>query len=175
MSLRCLVLDQGYQPHRVVSWQRAITMLFREVVEIIEEYDEEIKSVTFIMKAPAVIRLLNRVRRKRGVKFSRVNVLTRDNFRCQYCGQKKQTKNLNYDHVIPRSQGGKTIWENIVTSCYNCNDKKGGRTPLQAKMKLIKNPIRPKSLPIAALHLVSGESYPEVWNNYCYWHGELEK
>lgn len=173
---RTLVLDLGYQPHRIVSWQRAVTMLFQGKVEIVEEYEEEIyRSTTAVMKMPAVIRLLNKVRNKKAVRFSRMNVLTRDHWTCQYCGKKLSTKKLNYDHVVPRCQGGKTVWTNIVTSCYPCNGRKRDRTPEQAGMKLIKKPIQPKSLPVMAFHVDPGESIPEAWANWVYWHGKLEE
>jgi 5-methylcytosine-specific restriction endonuclease McrA len=173
---RTLVLDMGYQPHRIVSWQRAVTMLFQGKVEIVEEYDETIYSgVTFTMQMPAVVRLLRRVARKKAVKFSRMNVLTRDDWTCQYCGKRLPTKKLNYDHVIPRSQGGKTVWENIVTSCYDCNDRKRDRTPQQARMHLRKPPVKPRSLPVVAFHVDVGESIPDAWRNFIYWHGALEE
>lgn len=175
MTARVLVLDQGYQPHRIVSWQCAITMLFRGVVEVIEEYDEDVRSVTFVMKMPAVVRLLRRISRRRAVRFSRMNVLLRDGFRCQYCGHKFQMRQLNYDHVIPRAQGGKTCWENIVVSCFDCNHKKASRTPEQAKMHLLKTPERPKSLPLTAFRIDEYEDAPSVWRNYLYWHGALEE
>lgn len=174
MSTRVLVLDQGFQPHRIVSWQRAVTMLFRGVAETIEEYDEEIRSVTFVMKVPSVIRLLRKVGRKRAVKFSRINVLTRDNFTCQYCGKHLPTRKLNYDHVVPRCQGGKTTWENIVTSCFPCNDRKRDRTPEQAGMRLLKKPIKPRSLPVVAMHLDLTD-IPSAWMSYCYWNTALEE
>lgn len=175
MTTRVLVLDQGYQPHRIVSWQCAITMLFRGVCEVIEEYDEDVRAVTFVMKMPAVIRLLKRISRRRAVRFSRMNVLLRDSFTCQYCGHKFPTRQLNYDHVLPRSQGGKTCWENIVTSCFDCNHRKAGRTPEQAKMWLLRKPERPKTLPLIAFHIEEGDNFPEVWRNYLYWHGALEE
>ena len=88
---------------------------------------------------------------KRGVKFSRNNVFARDDFRCQYCGARKSARELNYDHVVPRVQGGKTVWENIVASCYDCNGMKRGRTPEQAGMKLLRAPVKPRSLPMTTL------------------------
>lgn len=175
MSTMVLVLDQGFQPHRIVSWQRAVTMFWRGVCEIVEEYDEEIRSVTLTMKMPAVVRLLRAVGRKRAVKFSRINVLTRDNFTCQYCGKHLAVRKLNYDHVVPRCQGGKTVWENIVTSCVPCNDRKRGRTPEQARMRLLKIPIRPKSLPIVAMHIDVGDTLPDTWASYLFWNTALEE
>jgi 5-methylcytosine-specific restriction endonuclease McrA len=151
--MRTLVLDQGYQPHRVVSWQRAITMLFDGKVEVVEEYEHDVRSVTFTIKMPAVVRLLRAVRGKRGVKFSRINVATRDGFRCQYCGRKLPLSKLTYDHVVPRSQGGKTRWENIVMACYDCNGRKGDRTPTQAGMRIDKLPVKPQWLPVVAFRI----------------------
>ena len=173
--MRTLVLDQGYQPHRVVSWQRAITMLVGGKVEVVEEYDEDIRSVTFTIKMPAVVRLLRAVRGKRGVKFSRVNVATRDGFRCQYCGNEFPLGQLTYDHVVPRAQGGKTRWENIVMACYSCNGRKGRRTPEQAGMKLQKQPVKPGWLPLIAFRIDPACSVPEAWTHWVYWHGALEE
>lgn len=171
-----LVLDQGYQPHRVVSWQRAVLMLFQQKAESVEDYDEVIyDSETLVIKMPAVIRLLRRVTRKKAVRFSRMNVLTRDKWTCQYCGQRLPTRKLNYDHVVPRSQGGKTVWENIVTSCYPCNSKKGDQTPAQAGMTLHKTPHKPKHLPVAAFYIDSQASVPDQWASWIYWHGKLEE
>jgi 5-methylcytosine-specific restriction endonuclease McrA len=173
--MQTLVLDQGYQPHRVVSWQRAITMLFDGKVEVVEEYEHDIRSVSFTIKMPAVVRLLRAVRGKRGVKFSRINVATRDDFRCQYCGKKSPLSKLTYDHVVPRCQGGTTRWENIVMACYACNGRKGHRTPAQAGMRLGKLPVRPTWLPVIAFRIDPAHSIPEAWTNWIYWHGALEE
>ena len=186
MTAQTLVLTQGYEPHRIVSWQRAVLLLFQEKVELIESYDEPLMSPeqaesarengwTFAIKMPAVVRLLNRVRRKRVVRFSRINVLTRDDWTCQYCGTRLPSRKLNYDHVIPRSRGGKTVWENIVTCCFPCNAKKDNRTPEEAKMLLRKKPYKPRSLPVMAFHLDAADTIPEVWRNFIYWHGALEE
>jgi len=171
---RTLVLDMGYQPHRIVSWQRAVTMLFEGKVEVVEEYDEDIRSVSITIKMPAVVRLLRAIRgRKKAVKFSRINVMSRDKFRCQYCGRRLPMSELNYDHVIPRSRGGRTVWENIVTCCYSCNDRKGGRTPGEAGMRLLKQPVKPKHLPFITFRFDTG-SIPDAWASWVYWQGELE-
>jgi len=106
-SSQTLLLNQGFEPIKVISWQRAITLLFLGKVEVLEEYDHNIRSVTMIIKIPAVVRLLRAFRRHaRPVKFSRVNIYARDNYRCQYCGKKAPISDLTYDHVLPRSQGG---------------------------------------------------------------------
>lgn len=129
-----------------------------------------------VLHIPAVIRLLG-VYRKRDVKFSRINVLTRDNFTCQYCGKKRSSHELNYDHVIPRSQGGKTCWENIVMACSGpgeCNALKADRTPAEAGMRLLHKPVKPKSLPVASLRLERFKDLPEMITSYLYWNAELE-
>jgi 5-methylcytosine-specific restriction endonuclease McrA len=167
---RVLVLTAGMEPHRIVPWQRAITMAFLGKVEVLEEYDEILyRSPSLTVRMPAVIRLLRLFRGiKRAVKFSRVNVMTRDRFTCQYCGEQKRMRELNYDHVIPRHLGGRTCWENIVTSCYPCNARKRNRTPEQAGMVLLSLPVKPKSLPLSA-HLDLGGTIPEPWQGYVYW------
>jgi 5-methylcytosine-specific restriction endonuclease McrA len=169
------VLDQGYQPHRIVSWQRAVVMLFDGKVEVVEEYAEHVRSVRFAIKMPAVVRLLRAVRGPRGVKFSRMNVATRDGFACQYCGQKLPLSKLTYDHVVPRSQGGSTRWENIVMACLACNGRKAHRTPEQARMQLLKRPVKPAWLPAVSFSVASGCSVPEAWTHWVYWHGALEE
>lgn len=174
--MRTLVLDQGYQPHRVISWKRAVTMLFAGKVEVVEEYDEDIRSVSITIKMPSVVRMLRKIRgRKRAIKFSRMNVATRDKFTCQYCGDRLPLRQLTYDHVLPRAQGGKTTWENIVMACYGCNESKGARTPRQASMRLRKTPVRPKWLPVIAFRIDPACSVPEAWANWLYWHGALEE
>jgi len=174
--VRTLVLDRSYQPHRVVSWQRAVSMLFQDKIEVLEEYDEDIRSVSICIKMPAVVRLLHRVNgRKRAVKFSRINVATRDNFSCQYCGDRLPLRKLTYDHVIPRAQGGKTSWGNIVMSCYDCNSKKGNKTPKQAGLNLRKDPVKPSSLPVIVFRIDPQATIPEQWVSWTYWHGALEE
>ena len=116
--MQVLVLDQGYAPHRVVHWQRAICMLFGGKVEVLEEYDEIVRSPSVAIHVPAVVRLLNAARRRpRVVRFSRFNVLLRDSFTCQYCGQRPHARELTMDHVVPRAQGGSTRWTNVVAAC----------------------------------------------------------
>lgn len=169
--MRTLLLTPWMSPHKVISWETAITLIYLQKAEVLEEYDEEIRSPSITMKVPAVIRLnkpLDGV--KRGVKFSRINVFTRDGFRCQYCGNRKQMKELNYDHVVPRVKGGKTNWENIVACCYDCNDKKGQKTPEQAGMRLLRKPFKPKSLPHSFLQ-VDRMTIPDAWSAYCKTHG----
>lgn len=172
--METLVLTHTYEPHRVVSWQKAITMFFDGKVEVLSEYDEDIRSVSLTVKMPAVVRLVRAVRHpRRGVKFSRANVLARDSFTCQYCARKATPRDLTFDHVVPRSQGGRTMWENIVTACARCNTRKGGRTPEQAGMRLAKRPVRPKELPLMFLKLDFGRGVPEAWKSWMWWQSEL--
>lgn len=164
---RTLLLTPWMSPHKVISWEMAVRLQYTNKVDVLETYDEEISSPSVTWRVPAVVRLRKPMSTmKRGVKFSRVNVFTRDGFRCQYCGLKKGMLELNYDHVLPRIQGGKTNWTNIVTSCYPCNDHKGSRTPAQAGMKLLKVPVKPAKLPQSYLTL-DRRSMPEVWAPYC--------
>jgi 5-methylcytosine-specific restriction endonuclease McrA len=172
--MQTLVLDQGYQPHRIVSWQRAVVMLFDGKVEVVEEYDEDIRSVSVTIKMPAVVRMLRAMRgKKRGIKFSRINVATRDGFSCQYCSVKLPLRKLTYDHVVPRSQGGRTTWENIVMACYDCNEAKSDRTPAQAGMRLARTPVKPTWLPVIAFRVDPASSVPDAWSNWLYWHGTM--
>ena len=174
--LRTLVLDQGYQPHRIIRWERAIAMVLGDKAEILEEYDEDITTVTLRFKVPSVIRILRAIpRRKKAVRFSRINIMTRDGFSCQYCGKKLTISQLTYDHVRPRSQKGPTSWENIVSACYPCNGKKRNRTPEEAGMKLLRQPYKPTTLPLVAFHFEIGRDLPSTWASYVYWQGELEQ
>jgi 5-methylcytosine-specific restriction endonuclease McrA len=112
-----------------LHWQDAAKMIYENTVDVIAEYDEELRSPSTVWKMPAVVRLRRNVGdRKRGVKFSRMNVYQRDNFICQYCGKKFRWSELTYDHLVPRSRGGRTNFLNIVTACKPCNAKKANLT-----------------------------------------------
>jgi 5-methylcytosine-specific restriction endonuclease McrA len=171
-----LLLDQGYQPVDVISWQEAIRLIFLDKAEVVEEYEDDIRSAFLVIKMPAVVRLVNMFRRnkKRNVKFSRVSIYSRDDFSCQYCGVKKKMKEFTFDHVVPRSRGGKTNWENIVTCCVPCNSKKNNRTPEEAKMVLKKRPVRPDWIPAFVIRL-NQTSVPDAWRDYLYWNTELDE
>ena len=161
--MQTLVLDQGYQPQRIIPWQRAVGMLFGGKAEVVEDYAEVIRSVSFSMPMPAVVRMTRAHRRyRRSIRFSRTHVLQRDGFRCQYCGQDKLPGELTYDHVVPRSRGGKTNWENIVAACKPCNTKKANRTPDEARMRLMKRPMEPSWLPPLRT-VVRAHAVPEAW------------
>jgi 5-methylcytosine-specific restriction endonuclease McrA len=171
-----LLLNATYEPLRVVHWQKAITLWCQGKVEIVSVYDREIRAVTFSMKLPSVIRLLRRIRVRRRldyVPFSRANIYARDNHRCQYCGDAFPTAELTFDHVVPVAQGGRKDWENIVTCCITCNRRKGGRTPAQAHLHLIRPPKRPDKAP--AIRITFGlRNAPESWRDYVYWNVELD-
>lgn len=170
---RTLLLSQSYEPIKVISWRRAFILLTLGKVEVLEEYDENVRSVNLMFKVPAVVRLLRAFRRHRKpVKFSRVNIYARDKYRCQYCSNKSPIADLTYDHVIPRAQGGKTTWQNIVTCCYSCNGNKGNRTPQQAGMKLRRKPVQPRWVPAVTIR-ISTSSVPDAWRDYLYWTGAL--
>src|SRR5690349_14520435 len=122
-----LLLNSTYEPLRVVHWQKAIALLWQGKVEVLEVYDREIHGVSISFKLPAVMRLLKLVRLKdshRAVKFSRINIFTRDGYVCQYCRTKYRTEELTFDHVVPIAKGGRKTWENIVTACWRCNNKR---------------------------------------------------
>jgi len=163
---RVLVLDLFFQPHRIVSWERAVCLLFDGKAEVVEEYDETIRSPSVTMQVPAVIRMKKKSRtRKQSIKFSRENVLTRDGFQCQYCSRMCESHELTYDHVLPRSRGGQTNWENIVAACYACNAKKADRTPTEAGMALLRAPRKPTWLPVTTKRF-NVRSMPDVWRPY---------
>jgi len=167
MNSRTLVLTSWYFPHRIVSWEAAVTLVYLGKVDVLVSYSDEIRSPSTSIKVPAVLRLKKKTAAtKRGVKFSRMNVYVRDDFACQYCGVKQSMSALTYDHVIPRAQGGRTEWENIVTACNLCNARKGNRTPDQAGMFPLRDPTRPISLPLVPPRIDVANA-PAEWRDYC--------
>ena len=168
--MKTLILTQGYLPHRVVGWQKAVSLSYTGKVEVVETYDELVRSPRIAMPMPAVVRLTRHFKaRPPKVRFSRQNVLLRDDFTCQYCGAEADKAKLTFDHVIPRSQGGKTRWDNIVTACRPCNSSKGNRTPEQAGMVLKSKPQRPESLPFKLKQLKIGYDVPDPWKSWVWW------
>jgi 5-methylcytosine-specific restriction endonuclease McrA len=186
-----LVLNRFYMPIRVISARRALTLLYRDCCEVIavegthyvnfdfnswcelsqlqateklpgEDY---IRTPGFELQLPRIIRLSRFERMPaQTVRFSRKNIFARDDFQCQYCGLKKPSNQLSLDHVIPRSLGGKTTWENIVCCCLRCNSRKGGRTPAQAAMTLLTHPAKPRYNP--ALGLPLSDPRYDCWKNF---------
>jgi len=162
-------LNATYEPIKVISWQKAITLVLLGKAELIERQETMVRTSTRKYELPAVLRLVRRVRvPRKPVQFSRANIYRRDKFICQYCGGTFAPAVLTFDHVMPRSRGGDTSWTNIVTSCGNCNRLKGDRTPEEAGMPLLNEPKEPKWWPFA---LGSGynESTPAEWRPYL-WH-----
>ena len=171
-----LLLNATYEPLKVVDWRKAITMLCQGKVEVVSEYEREIRSVSVTFRLPSVIRLLRYITIKRRVDyipFSRVNIYARDDDTCQYCGSRFSVGELTFDHVVPVSQGGRKDWENSVTSCIRCNRRKGGRTPVEAGMRVIRPPARPTRSPVMRLTLGLRDA-PDSWRDYLYWNVELD-
>jgi len=162
-----LVLNATYEPLNVVSVRRAVLLLLKEKAEVVEAAEAWLRSETTALQVPLVIRLVYYVRipRRFALPLSRRTVLARDHYTCQYCGDQPGKANLTIDHVIPRSRGGETRWENVTTACGPCNRQKGNRTPEEAGMPLLRRPGRPRYL---ALTLLAGTSAPEVWSKYMY-------
>lgn len=160
--MRTLLLDSTFFPVRVVNWQKAMVLLLTGRAELVEEYeDKTIKSVTQSYNLPRILRLFNRHKSSKNVRFTRQNVFWRDNHRCQYCGGRFSSSDLTFDHVIPSSRGGPTTWENIVSACHPCNTKKGSKTPKEAGIKLLKTPKEPSWTPQLCLRLK--EDDPDEW------------
>ncbi len=188
LSASVLVLNRNYTAVRVVSARRAFSLLYRNCAEVIDAHDEQWEVLDFEswvgvsrertrvagaqepyvctprhrILVPRVIRLVSYDKvPRREVKFSRRNILARDEHRCQYCGKRLPTSQLSLDHVTPKSRGGKSTWTNVVTACNPCNTRKGGRMPWEASMKLRKVPAPPKKNPSLA-DKVESPSY-RVW------------
>lgn len=168
-----LVLDIDYRPLRVDDWKRAVADVMLGKQEVVEySRDRTIQGVARTYPMPSVVRLLRRFRRDRiRIKFSRLNIYARDGFVCQYCGRRRPTEDLTFDHVRPRSRGGKTCWENIVTCCVACNAAKADRTPGEAGMRLLREPRKPHALPSVTVKM-DATRIPAEWAGY--WSDALE-
>jgi len=162
-----LVLNATYEPLNVISVRRAVLLLLKEKAEIVEAAGAWLHSEQLALPVPLVIRLVCYVRIPRhfSLPLSRRTVLARDHYTCQYCGERLPKAILTVDHVQPRSKGGDTCWENVVAACGSCNRRKGGRTPDEARMPLLREPRRPRYL---ALTLLEEASAPQVWDKYMY-------
>ena len=197
-----LVLNKCYMAVHIIPVRRAFCLLFKELAEVVtlddgrylshdfqswrevsearahfkDPDDDYIRTIHFEIQVPRVIRLLtyDRLPRTR-IKFNRRNIFARDGNRCQYCGKRFPTGELSLDHVMPRSRGGGTDWENIVCACVKCNVRKGGRTPSEAGMRLTKPPIKPKTSPTLGLKLANRKY--QSWKTFlddAYWTVELK-
>lgn len=173
-SHRVLLLSPWFTALKVISVEMAIRLIYSKKAIAVENYDETISSPSVTWQVPAVVQLAKPPPgNKKGIKFSKVNIFTRDGGKCSYCGVKKPMKEMNYDHVVPRRLGGKTEWGNIVLSCYFCNEAKGGRTPEQAGMKLLNLPYRPTKLPMTYV-VFDKKTIPSIWEPYCQFHSAEE-
>lgn len=190
-----LVLNRSYLPIHVTSVRRAFSLLYQGIARAVDaQYQtfdfDEWRQLAVARDAEAIGTAAGRIRvprvivlvvfdrlPKRHVRFSRINLMARDNFQCQYCGVKPSRGELNLDHVVPRALGGRSTWENVVTSCVDCNRRKGGSTPRQARMKLRSRPERPRWTPLMNL-MLSSLRYEE-WKPFLnvvdasYWNVEL--
>jgi len=180
-NLKTLVLNADMQPLSwgplsVWPWQDALVAVLQDRVLQVCTYDYEIRSASQSFLVPSVVALKSYHIRKK-VSFTRFHVFLRDRMRCQYCGQKFDPKDLTFDHVIPRSRGGRATWENIVTCCHVDNIAKGAKTPKEAKMRLLRSPFEPTPYEID----VAAKSYArlkydlhETWLDFLYWDSDLE-
>ena len=159
---RVLVLNATYEPLNTVSMPRAVALLLADKAEIVEAAEAELRSQHISLPMPLVIRLVTYVRipRMMPLAVTRRGVLNRDYHTCQYCGRRLPSAELSLDHVLPRSRGGRTTWENIVAACKPCNHRKGNRTPGEAHMRTLHPPFRPRYLALVVVDV------PQVWQKY---------
>jgi 5-methylcytosine-specific restriction endonuclease McrA len=160
-----LVLNASYEPLNIVSVKRAVVLLLKEKAELIEAYRAKLRAEKKVLDWPLVIRLVAYVPvpRRLPLPLSRRTVLARDMYTCQYCGAQPGRADLTIDHIVPRSRGGATTWENVAAACGPCNRRKGNRTPEEANMTLLSAPSRPRFIAVVLL----GESPAhEVWYKY---------
>lgn len=165
----------SYLPLSLWSWQDSIKAVFLGRVSILSEYDRVVRSPSFEMRLPSVIALKDYISPSRYPAFTRFNVFLRDKFRCQYCGISQPTPDLTFDHVVPRSRGGVTSWDNVVTACSACNMRKGSLSLRESGLHLHKVPWRPTSHELQE----RGRAFPpnylhESWRDFLYWDTELE-
>ena len=172
-----LVLNADYRPLSYFplslwTWQEAIKAVYLDRVDVIYEYDRLIRSPSISLRAPSVVALRSYVRPLEKTAFTRFNLFLRDEFTCQYCGSRGD---LTFDHVVPRTLGGKTEWNNVVAACSTCNLRKGAKTVAEAKMALMRKPRRPTGEELRNI----GRRFPpnhlhETWLDFLYWDAELE-
>ncbi len=162
-----LVLNASFEPLSVVSIQRAIVLLLKEKAEVVEAAEAVLRSEHLTLPVPLVIRLVYYVRipHRISLPVSRRALLVRDRYTCQYCGVQPGRQHLTIDHVIPRSRGGKTTWDNVVAACKKCNSKKGNKTPAEANMQLLTQPARPRYF---AMAYVTSVEACNAWEKYMY-------
>ena len=165
----------NYFPLSLWSWQDTIKAVCMDRVTIISEYEQKISSPSMEMSLPSVIALREYVPQKRNPAFTRFNVFLRDRFSCQYCGTGFSAADLTFDHVVPRSKGGRTNWTNVVAACGSCNLRKGNLLPSQCNMYPLSKPAAPNVWQLQE----NGRAFPpnylhESWRDYLYWDSELQ-
>jgi len=165
----------SYFPLSLWSWQEAIKAVVSDRVYVVSQYDRVIHSPSFKLYLPSVISLKEYVSQERRPAFTRFNVFLRDRFACQYCGDAFPSHDLTFDHVVPRSRGGRTTWENVVSACAPCNLRKGGRMPAKAGMLPRRVPRQPTVWELQE----SGRAFPpnflhDSWRDFLYWDTELD-
>ena len=166
MTMPVLVLNASYEPVNITRARRAVVMLVKGVA-VIEEAHE--RCVHVGLQLPCVIRLRQYRRLPLRIQtLSRKNILIRDGYVCQYCSSKLPSSALELEHVIPRSRGGLSTWENLVAACRDCNKRKADRTPAEAGMKLLRQPRRVTILTARALMRQTGIT-EEKWRKYLYY------
>ena len=165
----------SYFPLSLWSWQEAVKAVFMDRVQTLARYDRVVRSPSFEMHLPSVIALREFIPLNRRPAFTRFNVFLRDRFSCQYCSGRFETRELTFDHVVPRSRGGRTIWTNVVTACRDCNMRKANRTPREARMLPRTGPVAPTTYQLRE----NGREFPPNflhahWHDYLYWDTVLE-
>ncbi len=167
MGQRVLVLNASYEPMQLISLRRAVILVLQDKAELVEAAQQRLRASQVSFAVPLVIRLVRYIRLPRRLKLpcSRRGVLMRDRETCQYCGEMPGRQTLTIDHIMPRSRGGATSWENVVTACRDCNHRKGGRTPEEANMLLLSVPRQPQYVAFALLGELERH---EVWKKYSY-------
>ncbi len=165
----------SYYPLSLWSWQDAIKAVFSDRVNIVAVYDRVAHSPSLDIKIPSVIALKDYVQVNRHPAFTRFNVFLRDQFMCQYCGMKKNTSELTFDHLTPRAHGGRTVWSNVTTACSACNLRKGAKLPHECGMHPKTYPYQPTSFELQE----RGRAFPpnflhQSWRDFLYWDSELE-
>lgn len=165
----------SYYPLSLWNWQEAVKAVFRDSVQVISEYDRTVCSPSVEFKLPSVLALKEYVPASRKPAFTRFNVFLRDKWYCQYCDVKFQTHQLTFDHVIPKSRGGRTAWSNIVTACRPCNTRKGHKLPSDCGMHPKYEPMEPSVFQLQQ----NGRKFPpnflhESWGDFLYWDSELD-
>lgn len=144
-----LVLNQTYEPLDVCNVRRAVVLVARGKAEVVDRASSLLRTVSESFAVPSVIRMVYYIKRPRPVmRLSRREVFARDRHVCQYCGRAGKEKDLTLDHVVPRARGGAHTWENLVSACKECNHRKAGRTPREARMRLRTTPARPQVTPL---------------------------